>query len=68
MTDSIAYGVASFAAAVAAFAAWHTVRRAPFSNPLFYAVSVLEIALIGVLIGGCVALAGTERDVDGVLF
>ncbi|MGI9084742.1 MAG: hypothetical protein ACR2FE_05545 [Aeromicrobium sp.] len=68
MTDSLAYAVAGLAAAVAAFAAWHTVAQKPFDNPLFYAVSILEVALIGVLVGGCVALAGTERNVDGVLF
>jgi hypothetical protein len=68
VTDTIAYAVAILAVVVAAFAAWHTVRRQAFSNPLFYAVAVLEVALVGVLVGGCVALAQTSRDVNGVLF
>ncbi len=68
MTEQVAWGVALAALAVAGFAGWHTLRDSPFSNPLFYAVAVLEIGLIAVLIGGSVALAGTGRDVDGVLF
>ena len=68
MTDAAANTVALLAVAVAAFAAWHTVRRQPFSNPLFYATAVLEIALLALLVGGCIALANTSRDVEGVLF
>ena len=68
MTDAAANIVAIMAVAVAAFAAWHTFRRKPFSNPLFYAASVLEIALLGMLVAGSIALAATSRDVDGVLF
>lgn len=68
MTPSIAYSVAMLATVVAAHAAWHTWRRQPFSNPLFYTVAVLELVLLGVLVGGCIALARTPRDVDGVLF
>ena len=68
MTDAAANGVAWLAVAVAVFAAWHMVRRQPFSNPLFYATAVLEIALLAMLVGGSIALAGTSRDVDGVLF
>lgn len=68
MTDLVAYGVAGLAVVVAMFAGWHTYRRLEFSNPLFYAVAVLEIVLVGLLIGGSVALGSTSRDVDGVLF
>ena len=68
MTDTAAHGVALLAVAVTVFAAWHTVRRQPFSNPLFYVVAVLEIALVGLLVAGSIALAATSRDVDGVLF
>ena len=52
MTDAAANIVAIMAVVVAAFAAWHTLRRQPFSNPLFYAVAVLEIALLGMLVAG----------------
>ena len=68
MTDAVANLVALLAVGVAVFAGWHTMRRQPFSNPLFYAAAVLEIALLALLVGGCIALAGTSRDVDGVLF
>ena len=68
MTGSVAYSVAILAVLVAAFAAAHTLRRQPFSNPLFYATAVLEVALLGMLVGGAVALAGTSRDVSGALF
>lgn len=68
MTDLVAYVVAIAAVAVAAFAGWHTLRRRPFSNPLFYAVGAFEILLVALLIGGSIALGSTSRDVDGVLF
>lgn len=68
MTDASANVAAWLAVVVAAFAAWHTLRRRPFSNSLFYAMAVLEIALVALLVAGCIALASTTRDVDGVLF
>lgn len=68
MNDPIAYGVLVLAVAVAAFAAWHLWRDLAFSNPLFYAVIVLELVLIAVLVGGIVALSTTSRDVEGGLF
>ncbi|MEJ7635626.1 hypothetical protein [Aeromicrobium sp.] len=68
MTDLVAYVVAITCVLVAGFAGWHTIRRLPFGNPLFYAVGVLEVVLIALLVGGSIALASTSRDVDGVLF
>lgn len=68
MTDFVAYGIAAVALVVAAFAGWHTLRQQPFGNPLFYAVAVLELVLIGLLIGGSIVLGSTSREVDGVLF
>lgn len=68
MTDPVAYTVALVALGVAGFAAWHTARNQTFSNPLFYAIAALEVVLIGLLIGGCVALANTDRDIEGGLF
>ncbi len=38
VTDLVAYVVALAAVLVGGFAGWHTMRRLPFSNPLFYAV------------------------------
>lgn len=68
MNETVAYAIAIGALVIAAFAALHTLADRLFSNPLFWAVGVLEIALIGLFVGGCVALANTPRDVDGVLF
>ena len=68
MTETVAYGIAGAATLVATWAAWHMLRRRPVGNPLFYAVAILEIALIALLVGGVVALGSTSRDVDGALF
>ena len=68
MTLPIAIVVAVLALAAGAVAAVHTWRRTTFDNPLFYAVAVVELALVALLVGGSVALARTDRDVDGVLF
>ena len=67
MTNSVAYGLAVAALLVAVFAGWHTLTRRPFSNPLFYVLGLLEIAMIAMLVGGVAALNVTSRDVDGVL-
>lgn len=68
MNENVAYAVAIGALLIAAFAALHTLRDKMFSNPLFYSIALLEIALIALFVGGCIALANTSRDVDGVLF
>ena len=68
MNETVAYAVAISALLIAGSAAINTARNQPFINPLFYAISVLEIVLVGLLIGGGIALAKTSRDVDGVLF
>ena len=68
MNETVAYAVAISALLIAGLAAMHTARNQLFDNPLFYAITVLEIVLIGLLIGGCIALGRTSRDVDGVLF
>lgn len=68
MTAAIAYGIGGASLLVAGWAGWLTVRDHRVGNPLFYAVSVVEIALIAQLVGGCVALAKTDRDIDGITF
>lgn len=68
MTDLTAYALCTLALAVAAYAGVLTVRNRPFSNGLFYAVAALEVLLIAQLIGGCIALAQTSRDVEGATF
>lgn len=68
MTDTVAYGIAILATVVAAWAGWHMFRQQPVGNPLFYGVTLVELALIALLIGGVIALSSTSRDVEGGLF
>lgn len=68
MNETVTYAVAISALLIAVFAAILTARDKLFDNPLFYAISALEIVLVGLLVGGCIALTTTSRDVDGVLF
>jgi hypothetical protein len=37
-------------------------------DPLFWLLAVVEAGLVGQLVGGIVALARTDRDVDGLTF
>ena len=68
MTDLTAYGLCALALLVAAYAGVLTLGGRPFSNGLFYAVAGLEVLLIAQLVGGCIALAQTDREIDGVTF
>ncbi|MDN5853557.1 MAG: hypothetical protein L0K86_12065 [Actinomycetia bacterium] len=68
MTDLTAYGLCALALAAAAYAGVLTVRSLPFSNGLFYVIVVLEVLLIAQLVGGCIALAQSSREIDGVTF
>lgn len=68
MTELTAYGLCAFALAVAGYAGILTARTRPFSNGLFYAIAALEVLLVAQLVGGCIALAQTGRDIDAVTF
>lgn len=57
-----------FALVLAGFAGFHTWRRLPVSWLLLGGVAALELMLIIQLIACAVALAGTDRPVDGVVF
>lgn len=46
----------------------HLVRDRAAQDSMFLLLGVTELVLLGQLVGGCVALATTHRDVDGVLF
>jgi hypothetical protein len=46
----------------------HLVRDRAAEDGMFVLLGVTELVLLGQLVGGCVALGGTERDVEGVLF
>lgn len=64
----VSYTIGAAALVVGMWALWMTVRRSLVDNPLFYGVAVVEVMLLAQLVGGCVALAGTDRDVDGVTY
>lgn len=44
------------------------VRNRSVTDPLVWLLSALELALLVQLVGGCVALATSGRDVDTALF
>ena len=46
----------------------HLVQDRAAEDGMFVLLGVTELVLLGQLVGGCVALNGTERDVDGTLF
>lgn len=68
MNETVAYAIAIVALLIAGFAAILMLRDRLFNDALFYAIALLELALIGLLIAGCIALGQTSRNVDGVLF
>jgi len=68
VTEPLAYLLVVLAAIVAVWAGALTVLNRRLNNPLFYAAAVVEIALLATMIGGFIALASTNRDVDGVTF
>ncbi len=68
MNEVVGYALAVAALLVGAWALMLTVRDRRVDDPLFYAVAVLEAALLVAFVAGCVALGRTDRDVDGVLF
>jgi hypothetical protein len=46
----------------------HLARDRVVEDGMFLLLGVTELVLIGQLVGGCVALAHTDRDVSGTLF
>ncbi|WP_435745183.1 hypothetical protein [Nocardioides sp. SYSU DS0663] len=46
----------------------HLVRDETAGDPTFLVLAVVEVALVVQAVVGCVALAGTERDISGVTF
>ncbi|MEH3077036.1 MAG: hypothetical protein PGN11_10220 [Quadrisphaera sp.] len=68
MTPVLAWACGVLALAVAALAAVATVRGRRLDDRLLIAVAVLEAALLVQAVVGFVALALTDRSVDGVVF
>jgi len=46
----------------------HLARDLAAQDSMFALLGLTELVLVGQLVGGCVALGHTERDVDGTLF
>lgn len=46
----------------------HLVQDRAAADSMFVLLALTELVLLGQLVGGCVALGNTERDVDGTLF
>ncbi|WP_244928312.1 hypothetical protein [Nocardioides sp. W7] len=55
-----------------AAAVWTVVMivrdQSPPSDPYFALLGVLALVLLGQLVGGCIALGATDRDIEGVTF
>ena len=68
MTPLIAAALIAVSLGAAVFAGWHTWRGFQFSNPLFWVLGALEVAILASLVGGAIALGQTDRPVEGVLF
>jgi hypothetical protein len=46
----------------------YVVRDKPLDDSVFWAVAVLELGAVVALVGGAIALAATERDVESATF
>lgn len=68
MSVTLSYLVIALSLLVATYALVRMVLDRLVDNPLFYAAALLALLLLGQLVGGCVALAQTERDVEGITF
>jgi hypothetical protein len=56
------------AGTAAVLAIIHLVRDRVAEDGMYLLLGIIELALVAQLVAGCVALAGTGRDVSGTLF
>lgn len=56
------------ALAIAGYALYRVVRNAGLDDPLLFALGALEVLLLVQLVGGLIAAAGTERDIETATF
>lgn len=68
MSDVVAYALMGGALLGAAWAGLLLVLDRRMHDPLFWLLAVVEVALLGQLVGGSIALARTDRAVDGATF
>lgn len=68
MSVFLTFLIVGIAIGAALFALWHVIRGYQFSNPLFFSIAAVELALV---LGGVVALVGSVRgfgEGDPILF
>jgi hypothetical protein len=53
---------------IAVYALYRVVRNRGLDDPLLFALGGLEILLLVQLVAGLVAVASTDRDIDGATF
>lgn len=68
MPDALVYTTSLVALVAAVFAGWHTAKSYRFSNPLFYAIALVEVLLLVALVWGIVAVITTDRDIETALY
>jgi hypothetical protein len=68
VADWVAYLLMGGALAGAAWCALLVALDRPMGDPLFWLLAAIELGLVALLVGGSIALAGTDRDVDGLTF
>jgi hypothetical protein len=68
VSDTVAAVLVAASIVLALWALVLVVRGRPLDDPLFYGLASLEAALVALLIGGSIALARTDREVDGFAF
>ena len=68
MADWVAYALMAGALAGAAWSGVLLVLGRTLNDPLFWLLAVVELGLVAELIAGSIALAVTDREVDGVTF
>ena len=66
--DAAAYVAIGGALVGAAWAALLMGLDRRLHDPLFWLLAAVEMVLLGLLVGGCVGLARTDRDIDGLTF
>lgn len=64
----MAYALMAGALAGAAWSGVLLLLGRSLNDPLFWLLAVVELGLIAALVGGSIALALTDREVDGVTF
>lgn len=68
MNDSVEAILVGASLVLAAWSLVLLLLGRPLDNPLFYGLAALELGLIALLVGGSIALASTDRDVNGPAF